>query len=261
MFFFKKLVSFFLFPLSLVLELSVIGLCLLWLTKQQRLAKVVLSSGIGMLVLLSLGIVADLLLAPLERKYVPFDPGRSIAASGATISEVGYVVVLGGGHVSDPTLQVTSQIGDVSMVRLVEGMRIHRQIPGSKLVVSGGAVSDPVPNARIMARVAEQLGALRGDIVIDDQARDTRQEALRIESIVGTMPFVLVTSASHMPRSMALFRAVGTNPIPAPVGHLVKRRGGIGLGLLLPRVGHLEKSTTAFYEYMGLVWAKLRGFA
>ena len=36
----------------------------------------------------------------------------------------------------------------------MEGIRLFRMLPGSKLVLSGGRAFDPVPNAKIMADVA-----------------------------------------------------------------------------------------------------------
>jgi hypothetical protein len=48
---------------------------------------------------------------------------------------------------------VTDQISKSSLTRLVEGIRIHKELPGSKLVLSGGGGFDPMPNARIMAHM------------------------------------------------------------------------------------------------------------
>ncbi len=258
MFVLKKLVSALLVPLSVVVELLLAGLVLLWFTKQQRAAKVVTTVGVAALILASTGIVSNSLLVPLERKYPPFRfaDTRLEPDSGAPT----YVVVLGGGHVSDPRLPATSQIGAVPLVRLVEGIRIHRLLAGSRLIVSGGAVSDPVPQAHIMRTIALELGVADSSIVIEDQSRDTRHEAVLIAPIVGSRPFVLVTSASHMPRSMAMFRGVGTHPIPAPVGHGVRSRGGVSYSLFLPAVRHLQGTSMATHEYLGLLWGKLRGF-
>jgi len=81
------------------------------------------------------------------------------------------------------------------------------------------------------------------------------------KKIVGPDPFLLVTSAAHMPRSMALFRKQGMNPIPAPTGHQVKerQRGEISPGSFFPGIGELEKAEMAVYEYLGLAWVKIRG--
>ncbi len=59
-------------------------------------------------------------------------------------------MVLGGGHASAPDLPANSQVNGATLGRLVEGVRLHRAIPGSKLLLSGGAVFDPVPEAEIM---------------------------------------------------------------------------------------------------------------
>lgn len=72
--------------------------------------------------------------------------------------------------------------------------------------MSGGGVFDPVSNAEIMARVAMEIGVPERDIILESKSKDTKDEARFIKPIVGNEPFVLVTTASHIPRSMALFK-------------------------------------------------------
>ena len=48
-----------------------------------------------------------------------------------------------------------------------------------------------------------------------------------VKEIVGKDKFILVTSASHMLRAMALFRKQGMEPIPAPTDYMVKEREGV----------------------------------
>jgi len=71
MFFAKKLVSRFLFPVPLCLGLLLAGVVLLWFTKRQRTGKTLVSVGTILLGLLSHSVVADRLLAPLELQYPP----------------------------------------------------------------------------------------------------------------------------------------------------------------------------------------------
>ena len=78
-----------------------------------------------------------------------------------------WIVVLGGGHVSDPRLPANSQISAAALGRVVEGVRLHKAIPGSKLLLSGGAVFDPVPEAEVMARIAVLLGVKPQDIRLE----------------------------------------------------------------------------------------------
>ena len=54
-----------------------------------------------------------------------------------------------------------------------------------------------------MARVDREIGVPEGDIILESKSEDTMDEALFIKPIVGNVPFVLVTTASHIPRSMA----------------------------------------------------------
>jgi uncharacterized SAM-binding protein YcdF (DUF218 family) len=125
--------------------------------------------------------------------------------------------------------------------------------------LSGGRVFDPVSNAEVMAGIAGELGVDRGDIIVESRPKDTHDEACIIKSIVGSAPFVLVTSASHMPRAMFLFKKIGMNPIPAPTRHRVKSNQSLSLGSFFPHADDLHKSETAVHEYLGIAWAKLKG--
>jgi len=77
--------------------------------------------------------------------------------------------------------------------------------------------------------------------------------------MVGDDPLVLVTSASHMPRAVALFRKQGMNPIPAPAAHLVKRRPGLVPEDFYPSAMALLKAQMAVREYLGMSWLRLSG--
>ena len=109
-----------------------------------------------------------------------------------------------------------------------------------------------------MAEVASVLGVDEREMVLESESRDTKDEARIIKEMVGEDRFVLVTSASHMPRSMALFRKQGMDPIPAPVGHWVKEnRSGITPGAVFPGAEGLMKAERAVYEYLGIIWERL----
>jgi uncharacterized SAM-binding protein YcdF (DUF218 family) len=252
LFLLKKIVGPLFFPLPLCLEILLIGLFLLWLTKKQRAGKIVVSIGTVLLAGLSFGLVSDALLRPLENKYPP-----QLEIDG--ISDVKWVVVLGGGHRSDPKVPVSSQISGGSLARLVEGIRLQRKLPQSKLILSGGGAFDPIPNANIMADVALAIGVDKEHLILEQSSKDTKDQAILIKELVGEDRFALVTSASHMPRSMALFRKQGMNPIPVPTDHRVKERQGSSPRIFFPNATDIGKAERALYEYLGLIWAKLRG--
>jgi uncharacterized SAM-binding protein YcdF (DUF218 family) len=252
LFLFKKIVGPLFFPLSICLILLVLGLIFLWFSRRERTGKVLVTIGVVLLALLSYSAFSDKLLGPLEYKYPP-------VLNAAGFNDVKWVVVMGSGHNSDPRLPVTSQIVESAAVRLLEGVRLHRMLPESKLVLSGGPVFDPVPHAQVLADVAAAIGVDSQHIVLETRSGDTKDEARFIQDIVGDERFLLVTSASHMPRSMAMFKKLGMNPIPAPTDHSVKEKQACSPSMFFPRAGNLEKAERAVYEYVGLMWAKLRG--
>lgn len=208
--------------------------------------------GVVLLVLFSYTPFPDISLKSLEYRYASL-------LDVSQFSDIRWVVVLGGGHHSDPGLPVTSQLSESSLSRLVEGIRIHKLLPESRLVLSGGAVFDPMSEAETMARVAEVMGIEGNKAIIEKLSRDTREQVRFIHEIVGDERFILVTSASHMPRSMALFQKLGMKPTPAPTDYWVKKKQRIGPGVFFPNAASLRKMERVFYEYLGLGWAKLSG--
>ena len=248
----KKILGPMLYPVPLVLAILLLGLLLLWVRRGSRGGRFLVTVGTGLLIAFSWGPVPDRITRSLEDQYPPLRTVQDLPGG-----EMGGGP--GGGHVSDSRMPVTSQIDDSALVRLVEGIRIHRMLPGSKLLLSGGGGFDPVPNARVMADVAQALGVDQKDMVLETVSRDTEDEAVEILKIIGRERFVMVTSAIHMPRSMILFEAKGMRPVPAPAGHLAKERRSHGPGDYFPSAEGLRRVQRASHEYIGMIWARLRG--
>lgn len=222
MFLFKKIIPLFFFPVPLCLELLLVGLALLWFTRRQRAGKILVSTGAGLLLILGYSFVPDLLLRPLERQYPPV-ADLAAGQAGPPAAQTGkYIVVLGGGHTSDPNLPVTSQISTESLYRVLEGVRLYQAGPGRKLILSGGG-EGPVPESQTMSRLALIMGVNPPDIIQESTSLDTEEQARLIRPMVGREKFFLVTSASHLPRAMAMFQKQGLMPLAAPVGHLVRQ--------------------------------------
>lgn len=260
MFMFKKIVSQFVSPVPVICILMLAGMFYLFFTKKQTWGKFLVFLGFIILLLLSNGQITDSITGYLESSYSPAAAqfSKEFYDSGDA-DFIKYVVVLGGGHTSNPELPVTSQISANSMVRLIEGIRIYRKHIGSKLILSGGSVFDPVPNAVLMADIAGELGVNEHDIILESESKDTKDEAVLIKPIVKEEKFFLVTSAAHMNRSMAMFQKLGMNPIPAPAGHMFSNVKRTSFLSYFPGSGNLDKSSRAIHEYVGMVWASLRG--
>lgn len=249
MFLLKKLLGHSLLPLSLTLLLLTVGLLLLWLTRRQLIGKVLVSLAALLLLAQSYGWGFNGALRELERTYLPLQQ---------LPPEVGWVVVLGGGTYGDASLPLHATISSSSLARLVEGVRLYRQRPGVKLLVSGGRAADSGADADSMADLALQLGVNPADIVRDDFSADTEAQAQVVKRMVGDAPVALVTCASHMPRSMGLFQRAGVKAVAAPTQFLVQDGAG-WVSDMFPEAKDLFRAYRAVYEYLGIGFAKLRG--
>ncbi|MGD0126378.1 MAG: ElyC/SanA/YdcF family protein [Terriglobia bacterium] len=254
----KKVVSRFLFPVPLCLELLVVGL-LLCFTRRQKAGKVVVALAGLLLFLFGTHFFASLLLDPLESRYPPLSitPGAPVPAG---LRDVKFIVVLGAGFRGDARRPLEFELDDDSLARLTEGVRVSKVLHCCKLVVSGGPSPGRASSiAQVMAQIAQELGVDRRDMILDDQSRDTEDEARLIAPVVGQTPFILVTEASHMPRAIALFRKQGTHPIADPMGFRTTHGQPFSPLELLPAADELRNSERAVYEYLGLAFAKVRG--
>jgi uncharacterized SAM-binding protein YcdF (DUF218 family) len=255
MFLLKKLLGPLLLPFPFISLLLVTGLALVWLNRREKAGRLMVSAAAVILLSLSLGISRWILL-PLERQYAPL---MNPAAVNRPEAPIKWIVVLGGGGVYNPQLPNTSQLSGPTMARLVEGIRLHRQVPGSKLIVSEGSPGQSLSVAEVMARVAEDLGVNPENIVLEKESPDTESQAVAIPPLVGQDKFVLVTSASHMPRAMGLFRKMGANPIAAPTEFRAIGTAVWSPSALYPTASEVRGVELGMHEYIGLLWAKLRG--
>src|SRR5215210_6741080 len=221
MFLLKKILAPFLMPVPFCLALVLVGLALLWFTRRQRAGKRLATLGAVALLLLGYGAVSGRLLATLERRHAP------VTDVSAAPGRVRWVVVLGGGSSSDAGLPAVMRLSEGSLARLVEGIRIQRQLPEGRLLLSGGSVFGSDPDSETMRALAVELGVDPAALDLDNVSPDTETQAEVVRARLGTEEFFLVTSASHMPRSLALFRKAGTNPLPAPTHFLTQMDRGV----------------------------------
>ncbi|MBD0369839.1 MAG: envelope biogenesis factor ElyC [Pyrinomonadaceae bacterium] len=260
MFFLKKLIAPLLFPLPVCMMLLLAGLFLLWFTRRQRAGKIFTTIGVVLILLMSYPPLPDFFLHRIEQQYTPLEFSLHTEIEGVpeSLSSVKWIVVLGGGHSSDPKVPASSNLYSGTLYRLIESIELHRRLPGSRLIVSGSGIWRSDSEAAAMARTAEALGVLRENIVLEEKSNDTEEQAMFIKPIVGTDAFILVTTASHMPRAVALFTKAGMTPIPAPTDYKITEASYVPRDYY-PSPGNLYKSEVVVYETLGRIWSKLRG--
>lgn len=174
------------------------------------------------------------------------------------------IVVLGGGDrlVQGWTDRLTVTT-PVEAERVLEAARVFRMLSPAWIISSGGE-PDPTshgePSATTMRDELVRLGVPPGRILLESRSRNTHEEAVLIAPMLkrlGVEHTILVTSSTHMRRSLGAFRAVGVDAIPAvapgwdPPSRWEDR---------LPSGEGLDNSATVAHEIGGIVYYWLRGW-
>lgn len=254
LFWLKKLISQFLLPLPFGLSWIALGLLLLLANRAKTLQKTSLIIGFSILFLFSFYPVSFALLNHLQSQYSPLT---------SPPTSVNKIVVLGGGiSGNNKNFPPNLTLNAASLSRLIESARLYKIIekthPDAILILSGGRVFQSFSNAGKMQNTAVMLGVPSTQTILENGSSDTHDEAVYLQKMVGTQSFILVTSAFHMPRAMALFQSHGMHPIAAPTQFFLPLRAPFIW--LIPSANNLTMSDTAIHEYFGILWARMRGY-
>lgn len=196
-----------------------------------------------------------LLLRPIEDRFPRPD---------ADLAPPTGIIVLGGS--TDERLALAR--GRVTIVdaadRLTEALVLARRFPQARLVFTGGS---GVLGGTVLSEAADvhrlwlDMGIPDSRITVEDRSRNTDENVRFTQAIVRPEPgqrWVLVTSAFHMARSVALFRANGWPVIPDPVDYRT-RGDATDWRPSLSIVGNLQRLDLAAREWTGLLVYRLTG--
>jgi uncharacterized SAM-binding protein YcdF (DUF218 family) len=249
-------------PLAVSLGVLVLGVFLLWCSRKQRTGKVLVLVSLILHTVISVEGISGRILRTLESQYTPINLSSytSELSKGEVPSDIKWIVILGSGEAAvDQSVPYHWQIPQHARVRLMEAIRLHRTIPSSKLILTGGMGFGGVPESTTLSRAAEEMGVARRDMVLEVEARNTKDHPLYIRNLVQSDPFILVTSAFHMPRAMKMFQKQGLLPIPAPAGYWSPPPHFWSWENFSPTASGVRLAELAYHEYVGLAWAWFRG--
>lgn len=206
-----------------------------WLNyKRNKLYIFVISIGITLFLVSSTNYVPKRLIAGIEKNHDP------IILDHFDRSKTYYIHVLGSGASNDAKLPASMNLGDATLSRLVEGIRIYRSLEHKVLVTSAGNNKGFKSQAEISKEAAISLGVKEDDIEMLTTPTTTLEEAIAFKTEFGTdKNIILITSALHMPRALEIFKDQGLNAIPAPSSYLYKEDGRRKNGITIPSIESL----------------------
>jgi uncharacterized SAM-binding protein YcdF (DUF218 family) len=168
--------------------------------------------------------------------------------------KVQWIVVLSGGQSTVNGMPANDLLSSASIKRLVEGVRLLRLLPDAKLVLSGGGSTGEQPEALLLAQLAQWFAISREQIVLEKESINTADQARELAALVKDEPFYLVTSAVHMPRSMALCQKQGLHPIAAPTDFTFFWNTENWAKLVIPNPYNVTYFSIALHEVLGRIW-------
>lgn len=237
-------------PFFVILLLYAGLLIRLYRQKSQRMLFWGFSLVLILLLLLSTPFIAREFTFALENQYPVIDKPDTSSR---------WIVVFGGGQSDEGHRPANSLLTNVSKSRLIEGVRLYRQLPGATLLLSGGGRSEERSEASNMAILAKWFQVPDSNIALDTTSLNTAEQAKKIKQLLGSQPFYLVTSAIHMPRSMMHCLAEGLHPIAAPADFTLFWDDRIWVKQVFPNPHNLVYLSIALHEILGIGWSKLTG--
>lgn len=251
-----KVVGQALLPLNLAFEATILALLLRRLGRR-RLAALVFGLGFLVLLLGSIPVVAQGLVRGLEGQHPPL-PIEATPTADA-------IVLLGGALGPARPPRLTAELSDGSD-RVLHAARLFRAKKAPLVIASGGAGpdgGDESPESRDLADLLLEWGVPRDAIVEEGASGDTHENAVETKRILdarGLRRVLLVTSALHMPRALAVFRRAGVEAVPCPTDFLATEPARRTALDYLPDAEALLHSTAATHEWIGRLWYRVRGW-
>lgn len=250
----KKIAGHLLYPLPLGLEMLVLGLVLTRFIRRKRAGWCLIVAGTLWLAVIGYPWLPSLLVPPLERGFRPLVITESLTPRPT------LVMVPGMGLHENGHLPANLRFPPDFVERLLEAVRLHRLLPGSRIVVS---VSSEIVPARERRRALHEfmgiLGVDHRKVEVVTECRDTDDEIRAFKKRAGTARVCLVSTAMHLRRAMIIAENYGLAAVPAPCALMSNATvKPFNVLELFPSLDNLKATERAMNEYLGIAFESSR---
>jgi len=252
----SKLLPLLIYPFSITLWLMMLALILLFFRKVLG-AAVCIAAATAIVIVCGNPTLAAGMYARHERTFLPLPPAEHPRAD---------VIIVLGGALSPPLPPRESFDLSGATDRIRYGARLYLTGKADTMLLAGG---DVFPQTGVeaesfyTAQLLGEWGVPASAILIEGRSRNTYENALFSKEIMaekGLEKALLVTSALHMPRALAVFRSAGIDTIAAPTDYNMVSYNQPRILNWLPTLGAMHAFTDVFRENLGILAYRYRGW-
>jgi uncharacterized SAM-binding protein YcdF (DUF218 family) len=253
--FLSKIVPLAVLPEGLVAS-ALVGVVISTRLRAHRLATILAVLALGIFWTSATPTVANWLTGTLEHQY-PSNP--------ATLPRADVAIVLGGAVSAPIPPRVAPELG-AAADRVWQAAQLLRSEHVQRIVVVGGGLPwgpQGTPEAEVIREFLVELGVPRSSIQIGVTSRNTYENAMETRTLMQAQPFataLLVTSAAHMPRALAVFRKADIAVVPAPCDFRSSEVPTVTILDWLPHAEAFATTSAAMREWLGYYVYRWRGW-
>lgn len=261
MFVFVKLIKPFFLPPTLIALGILVSIIFLW-RGRQRWAQRLLIIIFVFYYALSIQPVSNLLVWSLEKDFIRGDLNLVDA------KDMGAIVILAGGASKKDDRIPFAELSGASWKRLWRGIELYKKFDGQIPIIYSGGSGDPFDpiseEAELSKDYAKVIGIPEAKFLIDSVSRDTYESGVEIKRLLDKQFFgserriILVTSAYHMPRAVAVMNGLNISVVACPADFLSIRWRLTPLSFF-PSVSSLSSSVVSIHEWVGIIGYKILG--
>lgn len=244
----------FVVPLNLSIALLVIGAVLI-MVRRRKTGLLIAVCGLAWTLFWSLPASSLWAGGRLEQLYPHVLPDA--------LPETQAIVVLGGHTANNRRNWFEPYDPDTASSRVDTAALLYQTHRAPRIVLSGAALDGFISEAEMMARNLQKKGVPRDALILEKSSYTTYENAAYTRRTLDEHNInrvLLVTSALHMPRAMAVFRKQGITAIAAPSQPQIVVPDDPDFSFWQPSARTLSASRSIIKEYVGLLVYWLRGW-
>lgn len=175
-----------------------------------------------------------------------------------------YGIVMGGMITFDSKFDRVNFIRSVD--RIMQAVELYKSGKIKKILITSGTGSLKEPDmkeALILKNFLIKIGFPPQDIISESASRNTFENAKYTIRLIGKDPkkkYLMITSASHMRRSLGCFRKAGLIADPYVADRYAGPRKFYFDYLFLPKTQILDGWNILFHEWVGYIMYKFNGY-